>query len=59
MFQDKDIILIRQFCINSAVPVLAGTKEPVTLERYLEIVQKIEDYLMQEVDKQKTQLGRE
>lgn len=57
--KDGEIIAIRQYCLDRAMTILAVAKETVTLDRHLEVATEIEDFLMQEVDKQKAQLGRD
>lgn len=59
MLKDYEIVLIRQFCIERAITILATVNEATTLAQHLEVADKIEDFLMREVDTKKPQLGRD
>lgn len=59
MLQNNEIVLIRQFCLDRAITILASGKEAVTLERHLGVAEEIERFLIRVVDTEESQLGRD
>ena len=56
MIKGSSIVLIREFCLDRAISILAVSKEVVTLKTHLEVAEEIENFLLREVDTQKAQL---
>ncbi len=57
MIEDNDIVAIRQWCLTTAMAT-PNKETNTTMATYIETAKIIENYLLEQRDKDKLQLGR-